>query len=184
MLLGCAGSPLHTGSLSPETLRAVDNYTLCKAYTPRPLYSPNMKVVSEVLRRQLNCRAIYQFEGTANIEAAIRGLQMIQGNQRSQLPNYGGIATGIAHIRGERTSGHNKICFYDRMGSAYAITIGATDLCPITQSKSQRYDGIATGIAHLKSERTSGHNKICFYDRMGSAYAITIGATDLCPLTQ
>lgn len=34
----------------------------------------------------------------------------------------------------------------------------------------------------LKGERTSGFNKICIYDDMGSDRVITIGATDLCPL--
>lgn len=37
--------------------------------------------------------------------------------------------------------------------------------------------------AFLKGEKTSGFNKICFYDNMGSEVAITIKATELCPLT-
>lgn len=32
-------------------------------------------------------------------------------------------------------------------------------------------------------ERVSGMNKICYYDCLGSAAAITINATSLCPLT-
>ena len=39
------------------------------------------------------------------------------------------------------------------------------------------------GTAFLKSEKTSGFNKICFYDHVGSEVAITIKSTDLCPLT-
>lgn len=35
----------------------------------------------------------------------------------------------------------------------------------------------------LKGERISGFNKLCFYDCLGSEYAITIGSTSLCPLT-
>jgi hypothetical protein len=34
----------------------------------------------------------------------------------------------------------------------------------------------------LKGEQTSGMNKICYYDCLGSAAAITIKATQLCPL--
>lgn len=34
--------------------------------------------------------------------------------------------------RGERISGMNKICYYDCLGSAYAITIRSTELCPLT----------------------------------------------------
>lgn len=33
---------------------------------------------------------------------------------------------------GERVDGMNKICFYDCLGSAAAITIGATQLCPLS----------------------------------------------------
>jgi hypothetical protein len=34
--------------------------------------------------------------------------------------------------RGEATSGSNKICYYDCLGSAAAITIPAVSLCPLT----------------------------------------------------
>ena len=37
--------------------------------------------------------------------------------------------------------------------------------------------------AFLKYERLAGMNKICVYERLGSEYAITIRATELCPLT-
>ena len=33
---------------------------------------------------------------------------------------------------GETISGMNKICYYDCLGSAAAITISAVDLCPLT----------------------------------------------------
>lgn len=33
---------------------------------------------------------------------------------------------------GERTSGVNKICFYDCLGSEAAITISSVELCPLT----------------------------------------------------
>ena len=33
---------------------------------------------------------------------------------------------------GEQTSGMNKICYYDCLGSQAAITIGATQLCPLS----------------------------------------------------
>ena len=34
--------------------------------------------------------------------------------------------------KGEQISGMNKICYYDCLGSAAAITISATSLCPLT----------------------------------------------------
>lgn len=33
---------------------------------------------------------------------------------------------------GEQTSGMNKICFYDCLGSAAAITISSVSLCPLS----------------------------------------------------
>ena len=33
---------------------------------------------------------------------------------------------------GEQTSGMNKICYYNCLGSTAAITIGAVQLCPLT----------------------------------------------------
>lgn len=33
---------------------------------------------------------------------------------------------------GERTSGINKICYYDCGGSAAAITVGGAELCPLS----------------------------------------------------
>lgn len=34
----------------------------------------------------------------------------------------------------------------------------------------------------LKRSYVSGLNRICIYDQMGSEQALTIGATDLCPI--
>jgi hypothetical protein len=34
--------------------------------------------------------------------------------------------------KGEQTSGMNKICYYDCLGSTYAITIKSFKLCPLT----------------------------------------------------
>jgi len=39
-------------------------------------------------------------------------------------------ATGF--LSGERTSGMNKICYYDVLGSTYTLNIGMTDLCPLS----------------------------------------------------
>lgn len=33
---------------------------------------------------------------------------------------------------GEQQSGMNKICYYDCLGSTFAITIGAAQLCPLS----------------------------------------------------
>jgi hypothetical protein len=38
-------------------------------------------------------------------------------------------------LEGERVDGMNKICFYKCVSGAYAITIGAVQLCPLTVQK-------------------------------------------------
>ena len=38
----------------------------------------------------------------------------------------------IAFLTGQYTSGMNKICVYDAMGSQYHITIKSYALCPLT----------------------------------------------------
>lgn len=35
-------------------------------------------------------------------------------------------------LNGEQRSGMNKICFYDCLGSAAAITVSSVSLCPLT----------------------------------------------------
>ena len=45
-------------------------------------------------------------------------------------------------------------------------------------------DGIEAAVTCFKTgEQVSGMNKICYYDCMGSAAAITISAVSLCPLS-
>ena len=41
----------------------------------------------------------------------------------------------VAFYKGEQLSGMNKICYYDRLGSAVAITIPATNICPQTTTQ-------------------------------------------------
>ncbi len=38
----------------------------------------------------------------------------------------------LCFLTGEQTSGLNKICYYDCLGSGAAITIKAYQLCPLT----------------------------------------------------
>ena len=50
----------------------------------------------------------------------------------SQVPSHDMKLAVLCFSKGEQQSGMNKICFYDCMGSAAAITIGAAQLCPLT----------------------------------------------------
>ena len=42
------------------------------------------------------------------------------------------VAEITCFLSGEKTSGMNKICFYDCLGSEAAITIKNYELCPLT----------------------------------------------------
>ena len=44
---------------------------------------------------------------------------------------FGGAAGGIGFYKGQTIQGRNKICYYDKVGGIYAITIGALQLCPL-----------------------------------------------------
>lgn len=48
----------------------------------------------------------------------------------SSNPNIQKVAT--CFYKGERTSGMNKICYYDCLGSEAAITISNVSLCPLS----------------------------------------------------
>jgi len=43
--------------------------------------------------------------------------------------------------------------------------------------------GAHAGTAFLKRQYVSGMNRICIYDHLGSEVAITLRATDICPVT-
>ena len=96
-MLGCAaiaspGSPVHTSSLSPSELRGVDNYTLCKAATPRELYSPSTEVMREVGRRNVNCGAMYNYTPSL-------GRQQQQQQQAPEFPTRCTTTKGIGSDR-------------------------------------------------------------------------------------
>tara|TARA_B100000579_G_C22646066_1_gene763800 strand:+ start:392 stop:772 length:381 start_codon:yes stop_codon:yes gene_type:complete len=124
-MTGCAGSPLHTKSLSPSELRVVDNYTLCKGATPREFYEPSREIIFEVQRRGVNCSEYYTYDGM-DLDGVAKALQ---GMQNEKTNTHG---TGPAVFKYEYISGHNKICIYDRTGSAEAYNFKATDICPLT----------------------------------------------------
>jgi hypothetical protein len=49
-----------------------------------------------------------------------------------QLPNGSYEVAATCFATGEQTSGMNKICYYDCLGSSFAITVSSVALCPLT----------------------------------------------------
>jgi hypothetical protein len=69
-------------------------------------------------------------------------------------------------------------------GSSYEkiLVVAALALFPSTTHQTPMGTQLAA-VCFKTGEQISGMNKICYYDCLGSARAITIKATDLCPLT-
>ena len=128
-LLGCAGSPLHTSSMSPSELLAVDTYTLCKAYTPREQYSPSYAVITEVRRRGIDCARIYRYQSmTPAVQAATSAYDSIYGgtsssNQKTPSPPAG-----------------YRACVY-RAGSV-VWTETVLGICPVSSYKGGLYGAL------------------------------------------
>ena len=93
---------------------------------------------------------------------------------------------------GERTSGMNKICYYNCLGSTRAVTQSAVSLCALSINAPSpgsmaipRTPAPRAGqiTCFARGEQASGMNKICYYDCLGSARAVTQSSISLCPLT-
>lgn len=94
---------------------------------------------------------------------------------------------------GEQTSGFNKLCYYDCLGSAHVVTQSSVSLCALSvvapsqrpqqspRPLSPQPSGSTTCFA--RGEQQSGMNKICYYDCLGSARAVTQSSVSLCALT-
>lgn len=95
---------------------------------------------------------------------------------------------------GEVSAGMNKICYYDCLGGKASKTVSSVSLCPLSISKgeSRGQSGLGSSgnndfsgnqTCFKSGEYTSGMNKVCRYDCLGSPAETTISATQLCPLS-
>jgi hypothetical protein len=78
-----------------------------------------------------NCVQQQYAAGRARFQQGLLNAQQSIGSS-SYGTTTGGAATGTGFLRNSYVSGMNRICVYDRMGSAYAVTIGAVEICPLT----------------------------------------------------
>lgn len=97
----------------------------------RQASDPGLATDQAIANQLRNAAAQKQQADAAALAAAAA---MIQGAGRpTYMPQqpYGGRAIGVGFLKREYTSGFNKICIYDRLGSEVAVTIGAVELCPL-----------------------------------------------------
>lgn len=104
---------------------------------------------------------------------------------------------GTGFLKGERTSGLNKICFYEGPSGGFSKTVGSANLCPLSADDGRSPAVGSSGFGSdpyqqqrpisntgfLSGERTSGLNKICYYDSPRGTFTKTIGSVQLCPLS-
>lgn len=82
-----------------------------------------------------NKRAVDRAAFSARMMAAGQAMQAAGGGYQVPVQSRPMSAPPIRTVcfsRGERTSGMNKICMYDCLGSAHAVTQSAVSLCPLT----------------------------------------------------
>jgi hypothetical protein len=121
--------------------RAMPDYILCEKIVIDGWASDEIRHewAAEINRRGVNCgqyaaliNTKIQQRNQSNQHLREVGTALLNGQPapvRSQ-PQGGGVATSVGFYKKEYTSGHNKICVYDRLGSEAAITIGAAEICP------------------------------------------------------
>lgn len=159
---------------------------LCTDYLSTPSFNVNKEARREAIRsRGLNCshyadsaeRIADARNRRAWLGVARMGLQTM--SQSNSTTNYANTSSMISTK--SQTSGLNRLCFYSDAGSAYGLTVGATETCPVSPSKYGSYSGPSAAIGILHSSQVSGMNRLCYYNQGGSAMVRTVGASELCP---
>lgn len=87
------------------------------------------------LPQPLSQKAInYANNRRMEIDSAVQSLNVLNNTiQQQNNPYVRPPQVGVGILKSESISGRNKICLYDKLGSGYAITINATQLCPLRQ---------------------------------------------------
>ena len=106
------------------------------------------------------------------------------------FPSAAGATTGF--LKGERTDGMSKVCYYDVLGERYELNLRAVDICPLSYDfqvaprppQQQNYNADPGGkTGFLKGHQTRGMSQVCYYDVLGETREVTISAASICPLS-
>ena len=116
-----------TGMNSSE-IKSVSNEALCRTYSFKGFYDGDTYTVrNEVRRRGIDCGTPGSLKAD-NSAAIIAGLSTLANSG-----NSGGSAiktTGF--FQSSYQSGFNKVCLYSDGINPSALTVGATEICPLT----------------------------------------------------
>ena len=124
-----------SGCAAPN-FASYDTRKLCMSYLTYPshnIWQNHRK--RELSARGENCSAYYaaaqqRLKAERQFDNAIRALSVMGGSNNLAPTTPASGAVGF--LKSETISGTNKICYYDRLGSGYALTIPRTSLCPLT----------------------------------------------------
>ena len=88
-------------------------------------------------------------------------------------------ATGF--LKGERTSGMNKICYYNGPSGDFTKTVGSYDVCPPSADDGKPSGNTSNTVTgFLSGEEISGLNKTCYYNSPRGTFTITVGSYNVC----
>ncbi|OBT15561.1 hypothetical protein A9264_12910 [Vibrio sp. UCD-FRSSP16_10] len=98
------------------------------------------------------------------------------------------VLASTGFLKSNDVQGFNQTCYYDVLGELHSLNINSTDICPLShefdlQPKLKKPASDAQKTGFFKHDTTSGFSKLCTYDVLGESYVITIGSTEICPLT-
>jgi len=126
ILTGCLSTPVDYMNMSDQKL--------CIDYLTLPSFNLNQSAREEALRiRGINCAqyvgaASVKIKADQNFDNFLKGLSNAPSYQ-SPPKNSGG---STCFFKRDVDSGMNKICYYDCLGSAHAMTISIARICPLT----------------------------------------------------
>lgn len=100
------------------------------SYTYRLNRDPSHPGLDRDLQFAAQLSGLAAQQAQANAAAYGAAAALLKAGQQPASQPAGGAA--VAFLKREYTSGFNKICIYDRMGSEYALTIPSTSLCALT----------------------------------------------------
>jgi hypothetical protein len=135
---GCV-SMYGTPAEREAKISATSSYSLCSKLVKAQLAPSEVREgwARELQQRGENCSqyvSTIAAEAQANQQQLNLGLQMLSSPAQSPPPPPvgGGSAAGTAFFVRSQVSGMNRVCIYNRLGSAVAITVGAAELCPLS----------------------------------------------------
>ena len=140
ILVVLGATALAACAIEPGQIASTPTSRLCGVYgAPLNANYLDPKIRAELVRRgEAECTDpnLIAARQSANARMMQLGFGMMQQSAPAPAPVTtpygGGSATGGAFLKSQYVSGFNRVCNYDRLGSAVAITVGSTQTCPLS----------------------------------------------------